>query len=148
MTPKHLSPGAEPTFSIGELAREYGISLRAIRFYEDQGLLTPERHGQLRVFGKRDRARLAMICRGKRLGFSLKVIKAYLDLYETDKRQVSQMRYLLTQAQERIKILEQQQKDIVLTLDELRAVEKNLTEHLPELERGEITAKELRRIVP
>jgi len=85
----------DATYSIGELAREFGITLRSIRFYEDQGLLTPQRHGTTRLFSRRDRGRLAMICRGKRLGFSLKVVKTFLDLYDTDNQQVGQMRFLL-----------------------------------------------------
>lgn len=121
---------ANQTFSIGELSREFHITLRSIRFYEDQGLLTPTRVGTTRIFSRRDRGRLAMICRGKRLGFSLKVIKTFLDLYQHDGCNAEQMRYLLDKAKERIKVLEQQRVDLELTLKELHEIETDMSTQL------------------
>jgi DNA-binding transcriptional MerR regulator len=144
-----MNTAGDSSFTIGELAKEFGLTLRAIRFYEDQKLLHPVRMGTTRHFTKRDRARLAMICRGKRLGFSLKQIRAFLDLYDGDNgQQVEQMRYLLGEARERIGVLQQQQRDLELTLLELRAIEENLVKHLPNLERGELTPEQFRRMVP
>jgi len=114
------------TYSIGELSREYDITLRSIRFYEDQGLLTPTRVGTTRIFSRRDRGRLALICRGKRLGFSLKTIKTFLDLYQHDGQQADQMRFLLDKAKERIKVLEQQRVDLEQTINELHAIETDI----------------------
>ena len=122
----HNNQGETATFSIGELAREFGITLRSIRFYEDQTLLQPTRIGTTRIFNRRDRARLALICRGKRLGFSLKTIKTFLDLYDKDDRQESQMRFVLDKADERIKVLEQQRLDLELTLKELHEIKEEL----------------------
>lgn len=122
--------GADQTFSIGELAREFDITLRSIRFYEDQGLISPTRVGMTRVFSRRDRARLALICRGKRLGFSLKEIKMFLDLYESDGQQEQQKRFLFEKAGERIKALEQQRIDIDQTLEDLKDIKKDIASQL------------------
>lgn len=121
---------ANQTYSIGELSREYNITLRSIRFYEDQGLLTPTRVGTTRIFNRRDRGRLALICRGKRLGFSLKTIKTFLDLYQHDGCQADQMRFLLDKAKERIKVLEQQRVDLEQTINELREIETDMGSQL------------------
>ncbi len=115
------------TYSIGELSREFDITLRSIRFYEDQGLIAPNRIGTTRIFSRRDRGRLALICRGKRLGFSLKTIKTFLDLYERGDHQVEQMRFVRDKARERISILEQQRIDLELTVKELKAIESEMT---------------------
>lgn len=123
------SPDAQ-TFSIGTLAREFNITLRSIRFYEDQGLIQPTRVGTTRIFSRRDRARLSLICRGKRLGFSLKTIKTFLDLYDSDGRQESQMRFLLDKARERVKVLEQQRQDLEQTLTELRDIQAEISDRL------------------
>ncbi len=121
---------AEPRYTIGELAAEFGLTPRTIRFYEDGGLLAPERAGPNRVYGHRDRARLVLICRAKRLGFSLAEVKEYLDLYEVDEDQAGQMRFGLTIARERIRALEAQLHDLEQTLDELRALEAGFAEGL------------------
>ena len=115
------------TYSIGELSREFDITLRSIRFYEDQGLIAPNRIGTTRIFSRRDRGRLALICRGKRLGFSLKTIKTFLDLYERGDHQTEQMRFVRDKARERISILEQQRVDLELTVKELKAIEAEMT---------------------
>jgi len=118
------------TYTIGELAREFDITLRSIRFYEDQGLLSPTRVGTTRIFSRRDRGRLSLICRAKRLGFSLKIIKTFLDLYESGNHQVDQMRFVLDKAKERIKVLEQQRVDLEQTLKELYAITAEVSARL------------------
>ncbi|CAO3410447.1 MerR family transcriptional regulator [Azospirillum largimobile] len=119
-----------PRLAIGELAGEFGLTHRTIRHYEDEGLLTPERIGSARVYGHRDRARLALICRGKRLGFSLAEIKDFLNLYDTDDAQIEQMRYMRTIARRRISALEQQLADVQQTLAELCTIDTQISEHL------------------
>lgn len=111
------------TYTITQLAEEFTITSRAIRFYEDQGLITPKREGMSRVYSYRDRARLKLILRGKRLGFSLAEIKEFLDLYDADHTQVEQLRALLKNARGRISALENQLEDINVTLEELREIE-------------------------
>src|SRR5262249_13137215 len=95
-------------YSIGDLATEFGISPRAIRFYEDQALLRPQRIGGNRVYSHGDRARLILVLRGKRLGFSLADIKEMLNLYDVDPQHVEQLRVALAKGRERIAGLERQ----------------------------------------
>ncbi|PWC51364.1 transcriptional regulator [Azospirillum sp. TSA6c] len=116
--------------AIGELAGEFGLTHRTIRHYEDEGLLSPERIGSARVYTHRDRARLALICRGKRLGFSLAEIKDFLNLYDTDDAQIEQMRYMRSIARRRISALEQQLADVQQTLAELCTIDTQISEHL------------------
>ena len=113
-------------FTIGELATEFGLSPRAIRFYEDQGLLAPARAGTTRVYTKRDRARLQLVLRGKRLGFSLSDIRQFLHLYDADRSKRRQMSMTLERTRGRIRDLEQQLEDITLTLAELRDMEAEI----------------------
>lgn len=120
-------------FGITELCREFGISLRAIRFYEDKGLLKPRRINGTRVYTRRDRARLTLILRAKAIGSSLAEIKHYLDLYGSHgEGRVQQMRYVLSRTDEAIAELEQKRARIDATLAELRvindAVRHGLTE--------------------
>jgi len=138
----------EPAYTIGELAKEFGITLRAIRFYEDRQLLHPERQGQLRLFSRTDRARLALICRGKRLGFSLRDIGAFLDLYEVDNPHLEQMTFFLEKANARIKQLEGQRQDIDQTLEELHAVANHITKSIQGLKDGSLRPDQLRRSTP
>ena len=109
-------------FAIADLAREFGISTRAIRFYEAKGLLKPDRVGGTRVFRRRDRARLMLILRGKRLGFSLRDISDYLSLYDADRTQRAQVELLVTMVDERLDLLEQQLTDLQTTIAELREI--------------------------
>lgn len=109
-------------YSIADLAREFDISTRAIRFYESKGLLSPERLGATRIFRRRDRARLILILRGKRLGFSLREISDYLGLYDADRNQ--QVTMLAEKVDERLKILEQQLSDLQTTIAELKEIRK------------------------
>jgi DNA-binding transcriptional MerR regulator len=117
-------------FAIADLAREFGISTRAIRFYEAKGLLTPERVGSTRVFRRRDRARLILILRGKRLGFSLRDISDYLSLYDADRTQRAQVNLLVEMVEERTVMLEQQLRDLQTTLAELGEIKKLAAERL------------------
>lgn len=113
----------ERTYGISELAQEFGITARAIRFYEDKGLLTPLRDGQRRVYSGRDRVRLMLILRGKRLGFSLREIQEIIDLYHAERGEVGQLRYFLDKMRERRDSLLRQREDIDLTLRELDSLE-------------------------
>ena len=108
--------------TITELAREAGVTARAIRFYESKGLLTPCRAGTTRIYTHRERGRLQLILRGKRLGFSLTDIGEYLDLYDADPTQHDQIVLLLDKVHNRIGELESQKADIDDTLKELSSV--------------------------
>lgn len=108
--------------TITELAREAGVTARAIRFYESKGLLTPRRAGTTRIYTHRERGRLQLILRGKRLGFSLTDIGEYLDLYDADPTQHDQIVLLLDKVNNRIGELESQKADIDDTLKELSSV--------------------------
>ena len=110
-------------FAIADLSQEFGISTRAIRFYEAKGLLNPERVGGTRVFRRRDRARLILILRGKRLGFSLRDISDYLSLYDAQS-QTAQTKLLVAKVDERLGLLERQKADLETTIGELRAIRK------------------------
>ena len=110
-------------YTVNQLAEELGVTPRAIRFYEAKGLIAPARAGTTRVFEKRDRARLMLVLRGKRLGFSLASIREFLDLYDADRTQAAQLRLLLESTRERIRELERQRVDLDQTLRELREVE-------------------------
>ena len=109
----------EKLYTAKELAREFGITTRALRFYETKGLLTPRRVGSTRAYSRRDRGRLQLILRGKRLGFTLAEIKEYLSLYNVDTEQVEQLRLLHQRIRERIAALERQRVDVERTLEEL-----------------------------
>jgi len=108
--------------TITELARETGITARAIRFYESKGLLTPRRAGTTRIYTHRERGRLQLILRGKRLGFSLTDIGEYLDLYDADPTQHDQILLLLDKVNNRIEELKSQKVDLDDTLNELTSV--------------------------
>jgi len=121
-------PDSKDLFAIADLAREFGISTRTIRFYESKGLLAPERVGATRIFRRRDRARLILILRGKRLGFSLRDISDYLSLYDADRAQ--QVHLLAEKVDERIALLERQRQDLETTIAELREIRALATERL------------------
>ena len=111
-------------FSISELAREFAITPRAIRFYEDQGLLAPRRDGQRRIYTPRDRTRLKLTLRGKRLGLTLAEVKDLVDMYESPRDTQAQLKKFLAVLGEHRAALEQQMADLHVTLDEVRAHEK------------------------
>jgi len=117
-------------FSITELAKLLGITPRTIRFYEDRGLVTPRRVGTTRVYSHRDRARMILVLRGKRLGFSLRDIKEYLDLYDTEPTHVEQIRVLQDKVQTRIAQLEDQRRALDETLGELQDIARQTQQAL------------------
>ncbi len=121
----------EQLYTVNQLAEELGITPRALRFYEVKGLLSPNRVGNNRVYTKRDRARLKLILRGKRLGFSLAEIREYLDLYNVDGG-VEQLKVLLKRIEARLSDLEQQREDLEATVEELREIESQVTAALEE----------------
>ena len=123
-----------PTWTIAELAAEHDVTLRTIRFYEDRGLLQPERRGTQRVFRPRDRVRLALIMRGRRLGFSLDEIATILDMYDAAPGEAGQLHYLLDQIRDRRADLESRRRDIEASLTELAEVERRCVEDLAKLE--------------
>ena len=138
MPPRHAAPtGAleeatapEQTFSIGELADEFDITTRAIRFYEARGLLTPDRRGAQRSYSRRDRARLILILRAKNLGFSLEDVADYLKLYDSDPAQQAQTRLLLDKVEHALADLNAKRADLDRTLRELKDIRSRCLEHL------------------
>lgn len=125
----HTTAEPRDLFAIADLAREFGISTRAIRFYEAKGLLNPERVGGARIFRRRDRARLILILRGKRLGFSLRDISDYLSLYDAHSH-TAQVELLVGKVEERLGLLEAQLGDLQTTIAELREIHKLARERL------------------
>ena len=112
------------TYTIGELAREFDLTTRAIRFYEDCGLITPQRSGRNRVYTQRDRTRLKLTLRGKRLGLTLAEVKELVDMYESPRDTQAQLRKFLVVLASHREQLEQQMADLHVTLDEVRSHEK------------------------
>ncbi len=125
------------SWTITELAEEFGITLRTIRHYEDLGLLSPERRGTVRVFRTRDRVRLQLVLRGRRLGFSLDEIAKIVGMYDEQPGEAGQLRYLLEQIDVRRAELEQRRRDIEDALSDLAAVERRCREDLARLPDGE-----------
>ncbi|WP_169792126.1 MerR family transcriptional regulator [Jiangella muralis] len=123
----------ERTWSIAELADEFGVTLRTIRFYEEQGLLTPARNGTRRIFADGDRVRLGLVLRGKRLGFPLDEIKTIIGMYDAEPGEVGQLRYLLDQVEHRRAELEQRRRDIDATLSDLAELERRCRADLDRL---------------
>ncbi len=111
-------------FSVSQLARQLGVTTRTIRFYEDKHLISPQRAGTTRVYTHRDRARLMLILRGKRLGFSLREIKEFLDLYDVDPEHHTQLRQLLNSVVKRMDKLQAQRAAIDESLTELTEIER------------------------
>jgi DNA-binding transcriptional MerR regulator len=123
---------SDPTFSIADLAREFDLTPRAIRYYEDKGLLSPQREGMQRVYSKRDRTRLKLALRGKRLGLSLAEIRELIDMYDTATDGSPQLLKFLTVLSRRKAALEQQREDIEAVLDEINRFERQCQELLIE----------------
>jgi DNA-binding transcriptional MerR regulator len=123
-------------FSIRDLAKEFEVSARTLRFYEEKGLLSPHRQGQERIYSRRDRARLKYIQMGKCVGFSLEEIGEMLDLYDVGDRQVTQLRVTLSKIDERVRRLEHQKVEIGRALAELVHARKMIESMLAARERG------------
>ena len=117
-------------YSIAELAREFAITARTIRFYEDEGLIKPRRQGLTRLYSPHDRTRLSWILRGKRLGFSLAEIKQLLDLYQVDRTGIQQLRELLRRSRVHIEDLERRRADLDQHISEFRDVETQVAKEL------------------
>ncbi|MCW9035792.1 MAG: MerR family DNA-binding transcriptional regulator [Alphaproteobacteria bacterium] len=110
-------------YTVTDLATEFAITPRAVRFYESKGLITSQRVGRTRIYTKRERARLKIILRSKRVGFTLANVKAYLELYDTDHSKLKQILVLLSGSRQRITELQQQQDELKVMLDELSKME-------------------------
>ncbi len=127
----HRDEGASELFGITELCQEFGISLRALRFYEDKGLVAPRRVNGARVYTRRDRARLALILRAKDIGSPLSEIKRYLDLYgDHGEGRAEQLSYVIQRTDTAIEELEQKRSQIDATLAELRVINASCRRHL------------------
>lgn len=124
------------TYSIGELAKHFDITARSIRFYEEQNLISPERQGQSRIYHAKDKVRLKLILRGKRLGFSLAEIRKLFELYDTNPNSAAQLEIMLQLTQSKRAVLEQQLNDIQMLMNELDEVEIRCQEELNEIKRG------------
>jgi len=128
-------PEAPPSgeLTIAQIAQEYGVTHRTVRFYEDKGLIAPERRGTRRVYHPRDRVRLGLILRGKRLGFSLEEITRIIDMYDEQPGEQGQLRYLLGQIEDRRLDLEQRRQDVLAALAELDDLARRCREDLERL---------------
>ena len=117
-------------YTVPQLSKDLSITERAIRFYESKGLVKPSRAGNTRIFNYKDRARLLIIMRAKKLGFSLKDIKRYLDLYDVDPTQKKQSKNALKSVTKRLSQLEDQKKQILLTIKELKSLKNDIENSL------------------
>ena len=126
-----LDPDApDRQFTIGELAEAFGVTTRAIRFYEAKGLIAPPRKGKARCYSRRERARLKLIQQGKNLGFSLEEIRDWLQLYDADPNHVTQAKALIVRVDEAIDDLAKKRSDIERALKDLREIRQIAVNHL------------------
>lgn len=121
------------TYAIGELAKEFDVTTRSIRFYEDQGLLSPSRKGQTRIYSQRDKVRLKLILRGKRLGFSLAETGRLFELYDMDKSSEKQLETIMQLIAAKKEDLNQQLEDIKVVLMELNNLEQSCLDTLTKI---------------
>ena len=126
-------PGKEITYSISELAHEFDVTPRTIRYYEDEGLLTPQREGKTRIYSHKDKIRLKLTLRGKRLGFSLAEIRELFDMYDTDKSSKNQLNSMIRLIESKRSALRQQLEDIQMVMAELEAAEQRCVNSLNNL---------------
>lgn len=122
-----------PTWTIAQIADEFGVTHRTVRHYEDLGLISPERRGTQRIYHRRDRTRLKLILRGKRLGFPLEEIRTIVDLFDAPRGRRAQLEYVLGQIDERRADLEQRRKDVEDAISELSEFEQRCREDLDRL---------------
>lgn len=127
---------ADVTFSIGELSKDFDVTPRSIRFYEEQGLLAPTRVGQSRVYNKKDRVRLKLVLRGKRLGFSLGETKTLFNLYDSNMNSKVQLQAMLEMTAQKRAVLNQQLEDIRMLMNEINDVESRCRDELEQLDKG------------
>jgi DNA-binding transcriptional MerR regulator len=132
----HEKERADAVYSIGELAAEFDVTARAIRFYEAEGLLAPRREGQRRIYTPRDRTRLKLTLRGKRLGLTLSEIRDLIDMYEPGRDERPQLERFLAVLEAHKAALERQREDIAAQLAELAAFEKRVRRQLGARRRG------------
>ncbi|MFQ2123637.1 MerR family transcriptional regulator [Aeromonas jandaei] len=126
-------PSKEISYSISELAHEFDVTPRTIRYYEDEGLLTPQREGQTRIYSHKDKIRLKLTLRGKRLGFSLAEIRELFDMYDTDKSSKNQLNSMIRLIESKRSALYQQLEDIQMVMAELEAAEQRCVNSLNNL---------------
>ena len=119
-----------PTYSISDLAQEFALTTRAIRFYEDEGLLAPRRRGLARIYGERERTRIKLILRGKRLGLTLSEIRELFDIYATAGNERPQLTKFLQMLADRRAMLHQQREDIDAVLAEIAFIERDCRRRL------------------
>jgi DNA-binding transcriptional MerR regulator len=129
-TSRHATAPPRATYSISDLAREFALTTRAIRFYEDSGLIAPRREKRTRVYGERERVRLKLILRGKRLGLALSEIGELLDLYEVRRNEKAQLTAFLALLADRRTRLLQQREDIEIVLAEIDGIERDCRRRL------------------
>ena len=127
---EQVDHSADRSWTIREIADDFGVTHRTVRHYEDLGLVTPERRGTTRVYHRRDRTRLGLILRGKRLGFPLEEIRTIIDLYDRPRGKASQLEYVLGQIETRRADLEQRRRDLEDALAELGEFERRFREDL------------------
>ncbi len=129
----HKTETRNSTYAIGELAEEFGVTSRALRLYEEEGLLNPRREGTRRIYNERDRVRLRLILRGKRLGWSLSEIRESFDLYDSSLGEEAQLEQMLQKLAARRDMLNAQRLDIAHALEDLETVAANCEAALAEL---------------
>ena len=121
-------------YSISDLSKEFDVTTRAIRFYEDAGLLTPLRQGRNRYYTVRDRTRLKLVLRGKRLGFSLNEIGEMFRLYDSEPGEVAQLNHILDKITDKINLLERQLEDIQIVMQELQEFRQQCRQRLEQMD--------------
>ncbi len=130
------TPPADEMFGIQEAAVQLGVTMRTLRFYEDKGLIAPQRAGTTRIYSRREIGRMQLILRGKRLGFSIREIKEFLDLYDVDPEHQEQVRALLSRVSQRMDELRRQKHALEQTLEELALIEQQARDWLGDQPEG------------
>lgn len=136
VTETSTSRAGDTTWSIAQVAEEFGVTHRTVRHYEDLGLIAPERRGTQRLYHRRDRTRLSLILRGKRLGFPLDEIRTIIDLFDAPRGRRTQLEYVLGQIDERRADLEQRLRDVQDAIAELGEFEHRCRDDLERIDRG------------